>query len=243
VHIFKTPRLPLERLACVNHECKSYGKSGLDNLYVRKHYGRNKLRLLRCRCCGSEFSERKNTPLYNCKLPEKKAVAVAEQLAEGTSYKGTARLVKVSPGAVRRLAGQLGRHGKSFHDERVQDLPITALQADERWGYTGSKAQQVWEAEVLDPASRLVVERAQGSRDEMLIRRLLEGTYSRLSYPQGVVLFSDGEASYKTLFPLVFGTPYRPARRGERGRFPNPKCRLSRRQAHVQVVKPAARRW
>ncbi len=105
-------RLPLERLACVNHECKSYGKLGIGNLYVRKHYGRNKLRLLRCRCCGSEFSERKNTPLWNCKLPENKAVAVAEQLAEGTSYKGTARLVKVSPGAVRRLAGQLGKHGK-----------------------------------------------------------------------------------------------------------------------------------
>jgi IS1 family transposase len=104
-------------------------------------------------------------------------------------------------------------------------------------GYEGSKQQQVWEAEVIDPASRLVVERTQGARDEALIRRLLEDACSKLCYPQGVVLFSDGEPSYKTLFPQVFGTPYRPARRGERGRFPNPRYRLSRRQAHVQVVK------
>jgi IS1 family transposase/transposase-like protein len=230
-------RLPLDKLACVNHECKSYGKTGLENLYVRKRYGKDPLRLLRCRHCGIEFSERKNTPLWNCKLEERKAVAVAEQLAEGTSYKGTARVVKVSPEAVRRLARQLGKHAERFHDERVKDLPSTALQADERWGYAGGKDRQCWEAEVIDPKSRLVVERKQGSRNEELIRRLLEGACTRLSYPQGAVLFSDGEVSYKTLFPQVFGSPYRPARQGDRGRFPNPKYRLKRRQAHVQVVK------
>jgi IS1 family transposase/transposase-like protein len=233
----KTERLPLESLACANNECKSYGKTGLENLYVRKVYGKEQLRLLRCRHCGVEFSERKNTPLYNCKLPERKVVAIAEALAEGSSYKSTARVVKVSPEAIRRLSRQFGKHGERFHDERVRELPSTALQADERWGFAGSKQQQVWEAEVIDPASRLVVERAQGARDEALIRRLLDDACSRLCYPQGVVLFSDGEPSYKTLFPEVFGTPYRPARRGERGRFPNPRYRLSRRQAHVQVLK------
>lgn len=230
-------RLPLSRLACVNDECKSYGQRGLGNLVVRKVYGKAQLRLLRCRDCGMEFSERRNTPLWNCKLPEAKAVAVAEQLSEGSSLKGTARLVKVSAEAVRRLSRRLGKHGEHFHDERVRDLPATALQADERWGYVGSKQGQCWEAEVLDPKSRLVIARAQGARDEALIRRLLAGACARLTYPQGVVLFSDGEPSYRILFPEVFGTPYRPARRGDRGRFPNPKYRLSRRQAHVQVVK------
>lgn len=233
----KGSRPPLESLACVNDECQAYGKAGAANLVVRKVYGRDQLRLLRCRACGKEFSERKNTPLWNCKLPEEKAVAIAEQLAEGSSYKGTSRVVKVSAEAVRRLGGCLGKHGKSFHNERVQNLPITALQADERWGYVGSKGRQCWEAEVIDPKSRLVVERVQGARDERLIRRLLQGSCARLSYPLGVVLFSDGEPSYKTLFPQVFGTTYRPARNGRRGRFPLPRHRLGRRQAHVQVVK------
>lgn len=145
--------------------------------------------------------------------------------------------MKVSPEAVRRLSRQLGKHGVRFHDDRVQNLPITALQADERWGYAGSKDQHLWEAEALDPKSRLVVAREQGSRDEELIRRLLAGTCARLAYPQGVVLFSDGEVSYQTLFPELFGTPYRPVRQGERGRLPKLKYRLTRRQAHVQVVK------
>jgi IS1 family transposase/transposase-like protein len=230
-------RLPISKLACVNDECKSFGQAGLDNLYVRKVYGKAQLRLLRCRDCSMEFSERRNTPLWNCKLPEAKAVAIAEQLSEGSSLKGTARVVKVSAEAVRRLSRRLGKHGERFHDEQVRELPATSLQADERWGYVGSKQRQCWEAEVIDPKSRLVIARAQGARDEALIRCLLAGAFSRLSYPQGVVLFSDGEPSYRILFPEVFGTPYRPARQGDRGRFPNLRYRLSRRQAHVQVIK------
>jgi IS1 family transposase len=123
-------------------------------------------------------------------------------------------------------------------------LTATALQADERWGYAGSKRQQLWEAEVIEPASRLIVERAQGERNEALLRRLLEGARRRLCYPQGVVLLSDGEPSYQTLFPEVFGVPYRPARNGQRGRFPSlryemPRMgyRIARTQAHVQIVK------
>lgn len=155
----KTKRLPLESLACSNHECKDYGKPGLGNLTVRKVYGKDQIRYQRCRHCTTEFSERRNTPLWNCRLPEHKAIAVAEQLAEGTSAKGTARIVKVSPETVRRLSRQLGRHSKRSHDQRVTQLGVTALQADERWGYAGSKTQACWEAEVIDPASRLVVAR------------------------------------------------------------------------------------
>jgi IS1 family transposase/transposase-like protein len=233
----KGHRPPIESLACVNDECQHYGQAGRGNLRVRKTYGQDELRYLRCRSCGREFSERRNTPLWNSKLPEQKAVAVAEQLAEGTSFTGTSRLVQVSTGAVRRLAGQLGRHGQRFHDTHVKGLTATALQADERWGYAGSKRQQLWEAEVIEPASRLIVERAQGERNEALLRRLLEGARRRLRYPQGVVLLSDGEPSYQTLFPEVFGLPYRPARNGQRGRFPNLRYRIARTQAHVRIVK------
>ncbi len=233
----KEHRPPIESLACVNDGCQQYAQAGHGNLSVRKTYGKDELRYLRCRSCGREFSERRNTPLWNSKISEQKALAVAEQLAEGTSFKGTSRVVKVSPEAVRRLAGQLGEHGERFHDTHVKDLSATALQADERWGFVGSKQQQLWEAEVIEPKSRLIVERAQGPRNEALLRRLLEGAQRRLCYPHGVVLFSDGEPSYQTLFPEVFGVPYRPARSRQRGRFPKVRYRIARTQAHVQIVK------
>ena len=233
----KKERPPLESLTCVNDACQMYGERGKGNLSVRKVYGKDEIRYLRCHSCGSEFSERKGTALWNTKVPEAKAVAIAEQLSEGTSYKGTARLTRCNLETVRRLAKRLGKHGAEFHDEKVVNLGSTALQSDERWGYAGDKSKQVWEAEVIDPASRLVVERAQVKRDEALLESVLTSAKKRVSYPQGIVLFTDGEAAYAKLFERIFGQAYQPVRKGARGRHPKERYRIGRRQAHVQAVK------
>ena len=137
--------------------------------------------------------------MWNSKISESKAITIAGQLAEGTSVRGTARLTGVTPEAIRRLAIRLGQQAKCFHDQRVQQLASTSLQADERWGFAGSKREQLWQAEVIDPATRLVVAFAIGVRNEQLIKQVLQDAVSRLSHPQGIVLFTDGEPSYKRL--------------------------------------------
>ena len=143
--------------------------------------------------------------MWNSKISESKAITIAGQLAEGTSVRGDARLTGVTPEAIRRLASRLGGHADpanpslGFHDQRVQQLASTSLQADERWGFAGSKSEQLWQAEVIDPATRLVVAFATGVRNEQLIEQVLQDAVSRLCYPQGVVLFSDGEPSYEKL--------------------------------------------
>jgi IS1 family transposase/transposase-like protein len=210
---------------------------GRNNLTVRKVYGKDHIRYLRCRACGAEFSERKNTALWNTKVSEEKAVSVAEHLAEGCSLKATARLAKVHPSVVTRLNRKVGLHGEAFHDERVQGLEVVALQADERHGYAHDKRQPQWEAEVIDPVSKFVVSHVQGPRNEALIRCLLEDAAKRLAQRQQLVLFTDGEARYASLFPEIFGTAYRPSRQGDRGRFPELRYRIPRTLAHVQIVK------
>src|SRR6266581_2895347 len=96
-------RPQLETLACVNERCESFGQKGHNSLTVRKIYGKDGLRYLRCQCCGKEFSERKAPALWNTKVVEDKAIAVAEHLAQGCSLKATARLVNVNASVVRRL--------------------------------------------------------------------------------------------------------------------------------------------
>jgi IS1 family transposase len=204
---------------------------------VRKVYGKDKIRFLRCRCCGSEFSERKGTALWNTKVREVKAVSVAEHLSEGCSQESTARLVDVDISVVQRLNGVIGQHGQHFHDERVRDIEVAALQADERHGFSTTKRQAAWEAEVMDPQSKLIVAHEQGRRDEALIRRLYEEASQRVANRHALVLFTDGESSYATLFPEYFGVPYRPARNGTRGRRPKIRYRIPRSLAHVQIVK------
>ena len=227
----------LETLACVNDRCELYGQSGQANLTVRKTYGKDAIRYLRCGACGAEFSERKNTALWNTKVSEAKAVSVAEHLAEGCSLSATARLARVHSSVVTRLKGKVGLHAEAFHDERVQAVQVVALEADERHGYAQDKSQPQWEAEVIDPVSKFIVSHVQGRRDETLIRRLLEDAAKRLANRQKLVLFTDGEASYASLFPEIFGVAYRPSRKGNRGRFPDVCYRIPRTLAHVQIVK------
>lgn len=230
-------RPPLESLACVNPDCDLYGQKESDNLTVRKVYSQDQIRYLRCRACGQEFSERKNTALWNSKIAEAKAISVAEHLAEGCSLKGTARLVKVDPGTVRRLNGKVGTHGRRYHEQEVQQVVVTELQADERHGFAGNKQQAAWEAELMDPQSKFVLAHVQGARDEALIRTLLEDGAARLHDRHTVALFTDGLPAYRTLFPEIFGRAYYPARKGARGPHPHARFRIPRTAAHVQIVK------
>ncbi|MCB0141750.1 MAG: hypothetical protein KDE50_17725 [Caldilineaceae bacterium] len=153
----KITRPPLESLACVKPDCELYGEAGQGNLTERKTYGKDRIRYLRCGRCGSEFSERKGTALWNTKVREDKAVSVAEYLSEGCIPESTARLAKVDISVVNRLSRKVGQHGKLFHDDRVQDVAVQALEADERHGFSQSKEVPAWEAEMMDPESKLIL--------------------------------------------------------------------------------------
>lgn len=227
-------RPPLESLSCVNSLCDLCGQLGQDNLTVRKTYGADKIRYLRCTSCQTGFSERKGTALWNTKIREAKAIAVAEQLSEGTAIKGTARLVQVDPSTVRRLCRVSGQHAQAFHDEKAQDIVVDSLQGDERWGFVNDKGEQMWEAEVIDPASKFVLSHVQGKRDSELIHALLTDCAARLRNRHDLCLFADGFSPYATHFPVIFG-------------INESKCscqpdryRIPRSLAHVQVSKESS---
>jgi len=230
-------RPPLASLACVNEFCDLYGKKDRGNLTVRKVYGKAEIRYLKCCCCQQEFSERKGTALWNVKVEEAKAISIAKHLAEGCTFKGTSRLVQVDPETVRRMNRKIGRHSRQFHEEQVWDVVASSLQADERWGFACNKQNLVWEAELIDPVSKFVIAHEQEPRDKETIRRLLEDGAQRLHDKHSVALFTDGEPSYASVFPEVFGVPYYPERNGRRGRWPKVRYRIPRTLAHVQVVK------
>ena len=110
----------IESLCCVNAEGKDYGRRGQENVRVRKVYGRDQIRYLRCKSCGEEFSERKGTALYQCKIAEVKAVAVIDHVDSGWGVNVTARLVGVNRGTVSRLIKHNGREDCQLHDGLVQ---------------------------------------------------------------------------------------------------------------------------
>ena len=231
-------RPPLESLACVNSECELYGQPSKNNLYVRKMTGKQKnIRYIRCRCCQEEFSERKNTALWRSKIPEERAVSISEHLSEGVGTKATARLTRSAEETVERLSRRLGKHGKLFHDEHVQEVETEALQADERHGFAGKKTNPAWEGEVFDPKSKLVLSYAVGKRDKPLIESVLTDGAQRVVDRHRIALFTDGLPAYATLFPRIFGRSYQPGHRSTLGRPRKVRYRIPRSAAHVQIVK------
>ena len=80
-------RPPLETLACPYSECPLYAKYGMDNLTVRKVYGKDRIRYLRCNGCAREFSERKGTALWGTKIEESKAVSSADEADQQAAFR------------------------------------------------------------------------------------------------------------------------------------------------------------
>ena len=108
-------RPDLSTLASVNSQCQHYGQSGQGNLGIRKVYGRDPIRLLRCHSCQDEFSERRGTAWFNTKLSEAKAIDVIDHLDEGNRIRATSRLTQVAKESVARLLKVSGRHAQRFH--------------------------------------------------------------------------------------------------------------------------------
>jgi len=128
--------------ACPNPDCPAYGDKGQGNL--RPHGWSSKergIRCLRCTTCGKNFSQRAGTPLFRTHLPEDKALAIAQHLAEGNGLRATGRLCGVSFNTVLRLAHRAGDHAQEFHDQMVQHVEVHQVQADEAWAFVGKKGQ------------------------------------------------------------------------------------------------------
>jgi LacI family transcriptional regulator len=113
----------LDRFCCLNRACPDYGRRGAGNLTVPMRYGPQRRRLLRCRTCKARFSERKQTPLFDSRLPADKAAGVLRHLADGCGVRQTGRLVGVDKDTVARYALRAGRHAGELHDELVAFSP------------------------------------------------------------------------------------------------------------------------
>ena len=163
----------------LHNDCHLYSRKGAGNLTVRKVYGKDRIRYLRCRACSREFSERKNTALFNSKIEESKAISVAEHLSEGVSMKGTSRLVGVSPEVVRRLRRNLGDHSKEFHDERVRDIkrPHRYRWTSALWVRQEQEGALFLGSDLGDRSPKPASDRIRGGKEGRLTHRGVDGVH------------------------------------------------------------------
>ena len=131
----------LARFCCQNPECPDYAKRDARNLSVCDRYGPGKQRrMLYCATCKARFSERKGTPLFGARLPEKDIVSLLAHIDEGCGVRKTGRLLGVNKNTVVRYSLLAGQHAKELHDELVAFSPADARGAVRRkMGLRGQK--------------------------------------------------------------------------------------------------------
>jgi hypothetical protein len=134
-------------LACPNPDCSDYGRRGAANLRLHGWSGKTKrIRCLHCATCGTDFSQRANTPLFGLTSSEETLAAIAEHLADGCGVRATARLCKVSRNTVLRFTARFGKHAELFHDSMVRGIQPEQIQPDEAWSFVGKKTRTVTRA-------------------------------------------------------------------------------------------------
>jgi IS1 family transposase len=141
--------------------------------------------------------------------------AILGMLVEGNSLRSCSRLADVSINTVTKLLVDLGAACEQFHDERVRNVRVHRLQADEIWCFIGAKAKNVtpekkaegwgdvWTWTGLDADTKLCVSYLVGGRDGGWAKEFTQDCARRIK--GRVQITTDGHKAYLEAVEDAFG--------------------------------------
>ncbi len=114
-----------------------------------KRFGRhrNGLQRFRCRSCRKTFTEEHEKPLDEMRLAPDRAVTALQLLLEGMSVRSVERVTEIHRDTILKLLVLTGERCQQLMRERIQNLNVTDVQADEIWGYVFKKEGHKWDHE------------------------------------------------------------------------------------------------
>jgi IS1 family transposase len=141
--------------------------------------------------------------------------SILRMLVEGNSLRSCSRLADVSLNTVTKLLVDLGLACERFHDERVRNVRVRRLQADEIWCFVGAKAKNVsaekklegwgdvWTWTGLDADTKLCVSYLVGGRDGGWAKEFMQDCARRIR--GRVQITTDGHRAYLEAVEDAFG--------------------------------------
>ena len=96
----------------------------------------------RFRQCAHTFTESHDKPLDDMRLPFDKAVLCLRLLVEGNSVRSVERITDVHRDTILRLLVVAGERCERLMEERISNLEVDDVQADELWAYVGCKEKR-----------------------------------------------------------------------------------------------------
>jgi IS1 family transposase/transposase-like protein len=241
-----------ETLYCPNRHCRYYGEPFRRSLLVKNGSSHGQKQAL-CRACGQSVSIRYGTAYWDLNADPAIFETAVRALAEGNSLRSTARIVQIDKDTACDWLHRAAQQCRLVMLYLWHDLPVTECQLDELWSFVHTKEQNLATAKVVcetygdawvwvafAPVWRLVVAFVVGKRDQANANLLLE----RVAYVTDATIpffTSDQLAEYRTALLHVYGQWQQPARKGDRGRYPNRRRVPLPELLYAQVVKQRER--
>jgi IS1 family transposase len=141
--------------------------------------------------------------------------SILRMLVEGNSLRSASRLADVSLNTVTKLLVDLGAACEKFHDQKVRNVKVLRLQADEIWCFVGAKAKNVtpekkqegwgdvWTWTGLDADTKLCVSYLIGGRDGGWAKEFMQDCAMRIK--GRVQITTDGHKAYLEAVEDAFG--------------------------------------
>ena len=120
--------------SCPNRQCLYYGITD-EQVHALVgdgvHHDADAIQYLRCQACGSKFSSRHGTPMYDLKTPVKRVDEVMTATSEGVDISAASRIFKHDQRTIQRWLERTGNHARRLHQHFFHDLVCAHLPLDE----------------------------------------------------------------------------------------------------------------
>lgn len=192
-----------------NLRCKKFGK-----------FGPQKIQRYRCNTCKKTFSEeheKQQGPLGDMRISLDKAEMCLKLMLEGMSIRSIQRITELHQETILNLLLLVGQRCEKLMRERIKNVPVKDVEADEIWGFVGMKNRAKMFRQLTDPTvgdaytfvgiernSKLILAWHLGQRDmqntEAFTEKLHEATSGHFQ------LTTDGWKPYENAVSYSLGT-------------------------------------
>jgi len=175
---------------------------------------RNGLQRFRCSQCRKTFTEDRQKPLDEMRIPLDKATMVLKLLVEGTSVRSIERVTQVHRDTILRLLILAGERCSRLLDEKMRGLKCNFIECDEIWTFCFKKQRRVrkadpaefgdqWVFVALDAETKLVPSFCIGKRSAGTTAAFIDDLSQRIeNRPQ---ITTDGFRFYVNAVERSFG--------------------------------------
>ena len=194
--------------ACPNPDCRYFGiiDAAVHALVGNGKRGTRKdIQTLKCQCCQTSFSTRRNTPLYHLKTQPDRVEMCLWLLAEGMDISVLVRFTGHVDATLSRWLTRAGLHSENLHTLLFVQLEIAYLQLDELFAPVAGNKKKSWLWVAIEPVTKIIPVVHLGGRKNEDAYHFLHNIKLRLAEGCIPAITSDGLRAYFFAITAHFG--------------------------------------